>query len=205
MLFRSLFNNTVIIPFQNILLSGLQKIFNVNDIHLDIYFKTLKHADFIDLEVTETQSEVDQEKEGVSKEEFKSLDDIDTKPTKGMIEEAEKGLEWRKEHNRGGTMIAVARARNIVNNDNLSIDTINRMNSFFARHEVDKQAEGFSPGEEGYPSAGRIAWALWGGDAGQSWASKKVKEVEGVRADLSDEDMDIVFNELKGEKIDNDK
>ena len=201
----SLFNNTVIIPFQNILLSGLQKIFNVNDIHLDMYFKTLKPADFIDLEVTETQSEEDQQKEGVSKEEFKSLDDIDTKPTKGMIEEAEKGLEWRKEHNRGGTMIAVARARNIVNNDNLSIDTINRMNSFFARHEVDKQAEGFYPGEEGYPSAGRIAWALWGGDAGQSWASKKVKEVEGVRSDLSDEDMDIVFNELKGEKIDNDK
>ena len=33
------------------------------------------------------------------------------------------------------------------------------MNSYFARHEVDKQGEGFSQGEEGYPSAGRIAWA----------------------------------------------
>ena len=45
-----------------------------------------------------------------------------------------------------------------------------RMRSFFARHEVDKKAEGFSPGEKGYPSNGRIAWALWGGDAGKAWA-----------------------------------
>jgi hypothetical protein len=47
------------------------------------------------------------------------------------------------------------------------------MVSYFARHEVDKQGAGFSPGEDGYPSAGRIAWALWGGDAGASWASAK--------------------------------
>ena len=210
----SLFNNTVVIPFQHTLLKGLEKIFRVNDINLDLYFKSLKPADFIDLEVTKTQSEEDQEKEGVSKEdinteelkhEFKDLQDIDTKPTKGMIEEAEKGLEWRREYGRGGTQIAVARARNISNADNLSIDTITRMNSFFARHEVDKQAEGFYPGEEGFPSAGRIAWALWGGDAGQSWAKKKVKEIEGVRADLSDDEFDNVFDALEGEKIDLDK
>ena len=210
----SLFNNTVIIPFQNILLQGLNKIFKVNDINLDLYFKTLKPADFIDLEVTKTQSEEDQEKEGVTnrdieqeqlKKKFKDLQDIDTKPTKGMVEEAIKGLEWRREYGRGGTQVAVARATNIKNGDNLSLDTIKRMNSFFARHEVDKQAEGFYPGEEGYPSAGRIAWALWGGDAGQSWAAKKVKEIENVRADLSDDDFNNVFNALKGEKIDLDK
>ena len=66
----SLFNNTVIIPFQNTLLKGLDKIFRVNDINLDLYFKTLKPADFIDLEVTKTQSEEDQEKEGVTKEDI---------------------------------------------------------------------------------------------------------------------------------------
>jgi hypothetical protein len=66
----SLFNNTVVIPFQNILLRGLEKIFAVNDIHLDLYFESLKPADFIDLEVTQTQSEEDQEKEGVSKEDI---------------------------------------------------------------------------------------------------------------------------------------
>ncbi len=210
----SLFNNTVVIPFQNTLLKGLEKIFRVNDINLDLYFKSLKPADFIDLEVTKTQSEEDQEKEGVTnedidtddlKQEFKDLQDIDTKPTQGMVEEAKKGLEWRREHGRGGTQVAVARATNIKNGDNLSFDTIKRMNSFFARHEVDKKAEGFEIGEDGFPSAGRIAWALWGGDAGQSWAKKKVKEIENVRDDLSDDQFDELLDNLKGEKIDEEK
>jgi hypothetical protein len=70
----SLFNNTVVIPFQNTLLKGLEKIFKVNDINLDLYFKSLKPADFIDLEVTKTQSEEDQEKEGVTKEDINTED-----------------------------------------------------------------------------------------------------------------------------------
>ena len=73
----SLFNNTIIIPFQNVLLKGLNKIFKVNDINLDLYFKTLKPADFIDLEVTKTQSEEEQEKEGVSKEDVNSDDFVE--------------------------------------------------------------------------------------------------------------------------------
>jgi phage gp29-like protein len=93
----------------------------------------------------------------------------DLKPTKEMADEAKLGLEWRRKFNRGGTEIGVARARDISNRANLSMDTINRMSSYFARHEVDKKALGFSPGEPGYPSAGRIAWALWGGDAGKKW------------------------------------
>jgi lambda family phage portal protein len=99
------------------------------------------------------------------------------KPTKGMIEEAKRGLEWRREYNRGGTAVGVARARDISNGDNLSDDTVKRMHSYFSRHEVDKKGKGFSPGEEGFPSAGRIAWALWGGDAGQTWAAAKVEQI----------------------------
>jgi len=45
------------------------------------------------------------------------------KPTQGMIEEALKGLEWRREYNRGGTEVGVARARDISNGKNLSLDT----------------------------------------------------------------------------------
>jgi len=93
------------------------------------------------------------------------------KPTKGMVFEARRGLEWRREHGRGGTEVGVARARDISNERNLSLDTVKRMHSYLARHEVDKKGEGFKPGEEGYPSAGRIAWALWGGDPAKSWAA----------------------------------
>ena len=99
-------------------------------------------------------------------------------PTEAMAREAERGLAWRDEFNRGGTEIGVARARDIKNRKNLSLDTVKRMKSYFARHEVDKQGEGFSPGEDGYPSAGRIAWALWGGDPGKSWANNIVDREE---------------------------
>lgn len=102
------------------------------------------------------------------------------KPTAEMADEARRGLEWRAEYNRGGTAIGVARARDISNRANLSPDTIRRMVSYFARHEVDKEAQGFRQGEKGYPSAGRIAWALWGGDPGKAWANKQSKQLENM-------------------------
>jgi len=100
------------------------------------------------------------------------------KPTQGMKEEAQKGLDWRREHGRGGTQVGISRARDIVNGRNLSESTVKRMYSFFSRHEVDKKADGFSPGEDGFPSNGRIAWALWGGDAGFSWSKKIVNQLK---------------------------
>ena len=101
------------------------------------------------------------------------------KPTTEMAREAERGLAWRKEFRRGGTEIGVARARDISNRVNLSDETVKRMVSYFARHEVDKQGQGFSPDEEGYPSAGRIAWALWGGDPGKAWAKRMAAQIDG--------------------------
>ena len=99
-------------------------------------------------------------------------------PTDGMVAEARRGLEWRQTFNRGGTEIGVARARDIVNRRGLSLDTVTRMRSYFARHEVDKNGEGFNRGEPGYPSAGRIAWALWGGDPGKTWAEGIISGLE---------------------------
>jgi hypothetical protein len=129
----------------------------------------------------------------------KALSDINTIPTDGMVSEAERGLKWRKEHNRGGTSIGVARANQIINKERLSISTVKRMYSFFSRHEVDKQGQGFKVGEEGYPSAGRIAWALWGGDAGFSWSKKKrdqIEREENKELDLQ-EHIDIAVSEEK--------
>lgn len=100
------------------------------------------------------------------------------KPTSEMQEEAQRGLDWRREFGRGGTEVGIARARDIVNGKNLSLDTVKRMRSFFARHAVDKEAEGFRPGEDGYPSNGRIAWALWGGDAGEDWAEDIIGDID---------------------------
>ena len=100
------------------------------------------------------------------------------KPTKGMVEQAQQGLDLRREHGRGGTQVGISRARDIVNGKNLSESTVKRMFSFFSRHEVDKEAEGFSLGEDGYPSNGVIAWKLWGGDAGFSWSRAIVERLK---------------------------
>jgi lambda family phage portal protein len=99
-------------------------------------------------------------------------DGINFTPPAGVRAEARKGLAWRREYKRGGTAVGVARARDLSNGKPMSPRTINRIVSFFARHEVDKQGEGFSPGEPGFPSNGRIAWALWGGDPGKAWSEK---------------------------------
>ena len=116
-----------------------------------------------------------------SDEIIKAISDINTTPTDGMVEEAKRGLEWRKEFGRGGTRVGATRANQIVNKISLSPSTVRRMFSFFSRHEVDKQAEGFKQGEKGYPSNGRIAWSLWGGDAGFSWSTKVRNQLDRER------------------------
>ena len=119
----------------------------------------------------------------------KALSDINTVPTSEMAEEAKRGLELRKKFNRGGTLVGVARANSIVAKENLSVSTIKRMYSFFKRHEVDKQAEGFRQGEEGYPSAGKIAWLLWGGDSGFAWAKRKRQQI------MTEEDKEFALQD----------
>jgi hypothetical protein len=94
-------------------------------------------------------------------------------PPQQVRANAKRGLELRKEHGRGGTEVGVARARDLSNGAALSLDTIKRMNSYFARHEVDKKGEGW-----GVDSAGYIAWLLWGGDAGWSWARGILRQQE---------------------------
>ena len=115
------------------------------------------------------------------------------RPNQEMREEAQRGLDWRREFGRGGTEVGIARARDISNGENLSMETVRRMSSYFARHEVDKEAEGFRPGEDGYPSNGRIAWALWGGDAGQSWANRIIEQEEGDDRAHVDGERNIVL------------
>jgi lambda family phage portal protein len=103
---------------------------------------------------------------------------INFRPPQAVRAEARRGLAWRREHGRGGTAVGVARARDLSNGKAISPSTIGRMVSYFARHEVDKQGKGWSPGQDDYPSNGRIAWALWGGDAGRAWSNKVKRQME---------------------------
>jgi hypothetical protein len=102
---------------------------------------------------------------------------IDFTPPAGVREEAAKGLAWRREFGRGGTAVGIARARDLSNGKRISPDTARRMKAFFDRHQVNKGKAGWSPGDKGFPSNARIAWALWGSDAGWAWAKKLVKQL----------------------------
>jgi hypothetical protein len=99
-------------------------------------------------------------------------------PTEGMREEARRYRAWKEDGHEGGTEVAARRASHILSGDELSDETIVTMSAWFARHEVDKKAEGFQSGEDGYPSPGRVSWAAWGGDAGKSWADNLVESMD---------------------------
>jgi hypothetical protein len=118
-------------------------------------------------------------------------------PPKGAQENAKRGLELRREFNRGGTMVGVARARDISNGASLPLETVNRMVSYFARHEVDKKGKDW--GNASNPSRGYIAWLLWGGDAGKTWADsisqRAKKKDKSMTTDLAHSYAQIIKQE----------
>jgi hypothetical protein len=106
-------------------------------------------------------------------------------PPKGVQEAAQRALDWIKEDKAGDGFTSVGRKRasDLARGAGVSMTTVRRMKAYFDRHQSDKDATGFKAGEEGYPSAGRVAWDAWGGDAGYSW----VKGLAGEeKAEISD-------------------
>ena len=74
----------------------------------------------------------------------------------------------------------VQRATNLANGDAVSLDTIQRMANFFSRHE-----KNYRPNEkesDGGPTAGTIAYLLWGGNAGRAWATRILREQDSMKA-----------------------
>jgi len=118
-------------------------------------------------------------------------------PPQGVRDNAKRGLELRREFNRGGTAVGVARARDLSNGKSLPLETINRMVSYFARHEVDKKGENW--GNASDPSRGYIAWLLWGGDAGKTWADsiaeREKKKDKSMTADFTNSYAAIIKQE----------
>ena len=99
-----------------------------------------------------------------------------SKPTKAVADEAAKGLKLRERHGRGGTKVGLERGRQLSERRELSAEIVKKMRAYFARHAVDKDAPKFNDPEN--PSAGKIAWLLWGGDAGRDWAEKTMNQIE---------------------------
>ena len=128
--------------------------------------------------------------------------EIDLMPNEGMRKEAQRYRDWKADGEGGGTDVARTRASQILSGNELSADTVITMSAWFARHEVDKQGKGFSPGEEGYPSNGRVAWAAWGGDPGKSWSdarAKRIKAAEDRSMSIDHNDEEVLSSDMEPE------
>ncbi len=110
---------------------------------------------------------------------FSKADDTYT-PPKAVRAAAQRAIEWIDNGLAGDGFTSVGRTRagQLARGENISIETLKRMKSFFSRHAVDDKAVGFNRGEKGFPSAGRVAWDAWGGDAGFAWAESMVERYE---------------------------
>lgn len=125
-------------------------------------------------------------------------------PTDAMRNNAKRGLALREKYGRGGLDASqakaegvgsgVARARDIING-NLSLDTVKRMYAFFSRHEKNYDPKKRMP--DGGPTAGTIAWLLWGGSAGLAFARRVLKQEDILKSytkDIKDEEVNTEDN-----------
>jgi hypothetical protein len=97
------------------------------------------------------------------------------KPNQLMASAAKRGLRLREKFGRGGTEVGVRRAHQLAERADLGEADVKSMHSYFARHAIDKEGSSHKWDSDEDPSAGFIAWLLWGGDAGEKWADAKAK------------------------------
>lgn len=135
-------------------------------------FKPTNAQIWSDYEVTEVKGYA------IVEAKVKKYSHIDFKPPKSVADEAKKGLEYLKVQ-KAGTPVGWARARQLKNRENLSPETLKRMLNFFTRHEHNKKAPSVKDDNPPHEiSKWRVAWLLWGGDSGYSWARKVNKQME---------------------------
>jgi len=101
------------------------------------------------------------------------------KPPASAVANAKRGLKLRKEWGRGGLSPSEAKSQGIdsgvtrarkIASGKVSRHDVRRM-SAFNRHRKNYRPEKKMP--DGGPTAGTIAWLLWGGTSGVNWAKKK--------------------------------
>lgn len=110
------------------------------------------------------------------------------KPTSAMARNAKRALDVRAEKppsQRGMTPVGLARARQLINRQNLPLDTVRRMKAYFDRHQKDKQGETWADQGKGWQ-----AWMGWGGDEAWTWAKNIVSRADKRANSVSSVDND---------------
>lgn len=125
-------------------------------------------------------------------ERYKSLNFI---PPETVADTAALGLKYRQQAGgegglspsqaaKEGVGSGVQRAVNLKNRDKLSPRTIKRMKAFFNRHRKNKAVNPEYKNEP-WKDRGYVAWLLWGGDPGESWAENMINKMDKIDKELA--------------------
>ena len=137
--------------------------------------RTLSVKDDV-LEIEANEDALYDEFDDFNEEKAGDYSDLDFSIPEGVKKQAEIGLKWSREFNRGGTSVGKNTANYLTNNSVAAPRKVRHIAKYFPRHEVDLRTPANSkPGTDGYPGSGLIAWKLWGGDAGRTWSTKLVE------------------------------
>ena len=122
-------------------------------------------------------------------------------PPEAVADNARMALEVRAEKpasEQGMTLVGLARARQLAERRPVSVATLRRMLSYFARHEVDKEGATWEERGKGWQ-----AWYGWGGDEGRDWAQAIIHEEDSMDETKasrrhSEADMKLIRTARKG-------
>jgi HK97 family phage prohead protease len=103
---------------------------------------------------------------------------VSLRPSSGMASAAREGLRLHEEGKSGDGLKpeTVSNAKKIIARQSLTERHVREMNAWFARHKTASKSPGWD--KAGAEKPGYVAWQLWGGNAGESWAASKVRALD---------------------------
>lgn len=117
---------------------------------------------------------------------------INFKPTAGVRAACKRGLKLHEEGYSGDGLMpdTVAWARKLASGQAWSPEKAVKARAWFERHESDKKSPKWND-----PSPGKVAWLLWGGDAGRSQVNKIVSQMEKADNASKSNSEEVILNE----------
>jgi hypothetical protein len=112
----------------------------------------------------------------------------------GVKSAAKRAVDYAEENGWGscGTGVGKQRASQLAKGEPISVDTIKRMYSYLSRHKVDLQTSKDYKG-----SCGKLMYDAWGGEAGLTWAERKLGQLEKEKMSFSQSHMTFALDEEK--------
>jgi hypothetical protein len=105
------------------------------------------------------------------------------KPPVSAQNNAKKAIAWREKYPnevKGGTKVGWTRARQLANGDELSLDIVKRMYSFFSRHDGNEDVPDKYKNTP-WRDNGLVSFNLWGGQSGYTWAKNILKDLGEIK------------------------